>query len=350
MRDPITAFDTIKDNYIRYVETAFDTKFVSVNSERRIKLNTDKVLYREPWIEPLPDYKSSNFKISQLTKSEVPNMTDSELEAFKSLVKTGLFSDSFPMYAHQANMLKQAMNKKHCIITSGTGSGKTESFLLPLFAQLSKELSEVRQRPNDRRPQAVRALILYPMNALVEDQLTRLRKALDSDKTREWLKNEANNNSIYFGRYTGNTPSSGELHSFNNSGVKKINKYKVEQLRKELSSLEKSSNDIKQHIDENKNVPDGLSDRPENLIAFYPRLDGAEMRTRFDMQVSPPDIMITNYSMLSIMLMREIDSGIFDKTKDWLNCDDEFSKDLSPEEKTKEKENRVFHLIIDELH
>jgi len=382
MKDPITAFDTIKDNYIRYVETAFDTKFISVNSERKIKLNTDKVLYREPWVEPLPDYKSSDLTISQLTKSEVPNMTDAELETFKSLVKTGLFSDSFPMYAHQANMLKQAMNKKHCIITSGTGSGKTESFLLPLFAQLSKELSqwgksigtnknywwnnnnladkdivkdfklspEIRQRPNDGRPQAVRALILYPMNALVEDQLTRLRKALDSDKTREWLKTKANNNSIYFGRYTGSTPSSGELHSFDNSGVKKINKYKVEQLRKELAALEKSSNDIKQHIQENQDVPDGLNDTPENLIAFYPRLDGAEMRTRFDMQVAPPDIMITNYSMLSIMLMREIDSGIFDKTRDWLNCDDEFSKDLSSEEKTKAKENRVFHLIIDELH
>jgi DEAD/DEAH box helicase domain-containing protein len=379
MRDPITAFDTIKDNYIRYVETAFDTKFISVNSERRIKLNTDKVLYREPWIEPLPDYKSSDLTISQLTKSEVPNMTEAELKAFKSLVKTGLFSDSFPMYAHQANMLKQAMNKKHCIITSGTGSGKTESFLLPLFAQLSKELSRweksvgtnknywwnntdladkdivdgnfqlssgVRQRPNDGRPQAVRALILYPMNALVEDQLTRLRKALDSDKTREWLRTEANNNSIYFGRYTGNTPSSGELHSFNDSGAKKINKYKVEQLRKELKSLEKSSKDIKEHIDETNKSEQEAAD----LIAFYPRLDGAEMRTRFDMQVAPPDIMITNYSMLSIMLMREIDSGIFDKTKDWLNCDDEFSKELSSEEKTKEKENRVFHLIIDELH
>jgi len=382
MRDPITAFDIIKDNYIRYVETAFDTKFNSVNAERRIKLNTDRVLYREPWIEPLPDYKSSGITISQLTKGDVPNMTDAELETFKSLVKTGLFSDSFPMYAHQANMLKQAMSNKHCIITSGTGSGKTESFLLPLFAQLSKELSrwgkssgtnkyywwndsdladkdivkdftlspEVRQRPNDGRPQAVRALILYPMNALVEDQLTRLRKALDSDKTREWLENNANNNSIYFGRYTGSTPSSGELHLFNENGVKIINKYKIEQLRKELAALEKSSNDIKQHIEENKGVPDGLSDTPENLIAFYPRLDGAEMRTRFDMQVAPPDIMITNYSMLSIMLMREIDSGIFDKTKDWLNCDDEFSKDLSEEEKRKEKGNRVFHLIIDELH
>lgn len=378
MKDPITAFDIIKDNYIRYVETAFDTKFDSVNVERRILLNTDRVLYREPWIEPLPDYKSSGITISQLTKSDVPNMTDAELETFKSLVKTGLFSDSFPMYAHQANMLKQSMSNKHCIITSGTGSGKTESFLLPLFAQLSKELSrwgkssgtnknywwndsdladkdivkdfklspEVRQRPNDGRPQAVRALILYPMNALVEDQLTRLRKALDSDKTREWLENSANNNSIYFGRYTGSTPSSGELHLFNESGVKKINKYKVDQLRKELAALEKSAKDIKEHIDETNKSDQEAAD----LIAFYPRLDGAEMRTRFDMQVAPPDIMITNYSMLSIMLMREIDSGIFDKTKDWLNCDDEFSKDLSEEEKRKEKENRVFHLIIDELH
>lgn len=384
MRDPITAFDTIKDNYIRYVETAFDTKFSSVNAERYDKLNTDKVLYREPWIEPLPDYKSSGVIISNLSKVEVPNMTAKELETFKSLVKTGLFSDSFPMYAHQANMLNKAMSKKHCIITSGTGSGKTEAFLLPLFAQLSKELSkwgksngtnksfwwnnsslgnedivdessfqlrpEIRQRPNDGRPQAVRALILYPMNALVEDQLTRLRKALDSDKARDWLKTEANNNSIYFGRYTGSTPSSGELSSFNKDGDKIVNKYKIEQLRKELSGLEKSAKDIKQHIEENGAVPDGLTDSPENLIAFYPRLDGAEMRTRFDMQIAPPDIMITNYSMLSIMLMREIDSGIFNKTKDWLNCDDEFSKDLSLEEKIKEKENRVFHLIIDELH
>ncbi|WP_165372294.1 DEAD/DEAH box helicase [Emticicia agri] len=380
MRDPITAFDTIKDNYIRYVETAFDTKFTSVNSERLDKLNTDKVLYREPWIEPLPDYKSSGLTISNLSESDVPNMTQQELNTFKTLVKTGLFSDSFPMYAHQTEMLREAMNKKHCIITSGTGSGKTESFLLPLFAQLSKELSKwsksngtnkdywwrnellnnkdivnansfqlnskVQQRPNDGRPQGVRALILYPMNALVEDQLTRLRKALDSNKVREWLKTEGNNNSIYFGRYTGNTPTSGELFSFNKDGDKVINKYKIEQLRKELTELEKSSNDIIQYIEEyNKSAEEA-----ENLIAFYPRLDGAEMRSRFDMQIAPPDILITNYSMLSIMQMREVDSNIFDKTKAWLNCDDEFSIALSLEEKLKEKENRVFHLIIDELH
>ena len=57
------------------------------------------------------------------------------------------------------------------------------------------------------------------------------------------------------------------------------------------------------------------------------------MRSRWDMQDSPPDILITNYSMLSIMLMREEDSQIFEMTRQWLA-----------------QPGSVFHLIIDELH
>ncbi|HYW82644.1 MAG TPA: DEAD/DEAH box helicase, partial [Spirochaetia bacterium] len=57
------------------------------------------------------------------------------------------------------------------------------------------------------------------------------------------------------------------------------------------------------------------------------------MRSRWDMQDSPPDILITNYSMLSVMLMRDADQGIFEKTKEWLR-----------------EEGSIFHLIIDELH
>lgn len=88
----------------------------------------------------------------------------------------------------------------------------------------------------------------------------------------------------------------------------------------------------------------------KDLISFFPRIDGAEMRTRFDIQVAPPDILITNYSMLSIMLMRDIDSEIFDKTREWLECKDVYSQNLNSEEKEQEKKNRVFHLIVDELH
>ena len=379
MKNPIYSFDTIKDNYIRYVETAFNTKFDSVDQERKEMLNQDKVLYREPWIEPLPDYKSSNLLISDLAIEDLGGrVTAAELEIFKGLVKTGLFTDAFPLHYHQADMLKKVMSGKNCIITSGTGSGKTESFLLPLFAQLAKELNQwnrsdgcnnntwwtnskvdakeivnsdyelsiyARQRPNDGRPQAVRALILYPMNALVEDQLTRLRKALDSDKSREWLDSEAKNNRIYFGRYTGNTPSSGELHVFNEDGTKKINKYKVNELAKELNSVHQASLDIDEYI-----KSEGKEFDRQNLASFFPRLDGAEMRTRFDMQVAPPDIMITNYSMLSIMLMRDIDSGIFEKTRQWLHAEDEFTVHLPVAEREKQKKDRVFHLIIDELH
>jgi len=70
----------------------------------------------------------------------------------------------------------------------------------------------VPQRGHEVRDAAVRALIIYPMNALVEDQLARLRKSLDSDEARQWFDNNRNGNKIYFGRYNSNTPVPG--HEF----------------------------------------------------------------------------------------------------------------------------------------
>jgi len=58
-------------------------------------------------------------------------------------------------------------------------------------------------------PAAIRALVLYPLNALVEDQLGRLRVALDGPQARHWLQTNRGSNRFYFGRYTGRTPVSG---------------------------------------------------------------------------------------------------------------------------------------------
>ena len=69
---------------------------------------------------------------------------------------------------------------------------------------------------------------------------------------------------------------------------------------------------------------------------YFANPDGGEMWSRWDMQETPPDILITNYSMLNIMMMRHIEDSIFDKTKKWL------AEPGHPE--------RVFHLIVDELH
>ncbi|PSR55795.1 hypothetical protein AHMF7605_20980 [Adhaeribacter arboris] len=381
MKDPIGAFETIKENFIRYVETAFGTKFESIEKERYALLNYDKVLYRKPWIEVLPDYISSNKHIEDLTLEDLGNALNRiEKNTFKALVQTGLFPSYAKLHSHQAEMLKESLKGNNCIITSGTGSGKTESFLLPLFAQLSKELSNwsapgtkpesvdnwwkdttqggltqaqivnandfslannVRQRHHETRPSGVRALILYPMNALVEDQMSRLRKALDSDDTRAWLNENAKGNAIFFGRYNGSSPVAGELRRIKTDGTSTINKSKVEQLTAQLKQMEKDAERVAQYIRQERRT----ADEAKELKSFFQRLDGSEMRCRFDMQLAPPDILITNYSMLSIMLMRAVDSGIFERTKSWLAC-----SDLPEEQREAEKKNRIFHLIIDELH
>jgi DEAD/DEAH box helicase domain-containing protein len=380
MKDPIGSFELIKENFIRYVETAFGTKFDGIEMERYALLNKDRVFYRKPWIEPLPDYVSSNIVFEEMTCGDIGNtLSEAELDVFKELVSCGLFPAKGKLYSHQAEMLREAMEGYNCVITSGTGSGKTESFLLPLFAQLSKEfvnwqapdpkpasvntwwkersegglttthivnpanftLSDaVRQRQNENRKAGVRALILYPMNALVEDQMSRLRKALDSDDTRRWLAANANGNSIFFGRYNGSSPIAGELRKIVDNRTE-INTKKVNKLKKSLLQIEKDANRVSEYI----RTSGKTGSEAKDLKSFFQRLDGSEMRCRFDMQLAPPDILITNYSMLSIMLMRDIDSGIFEETRQWLACED-----LPVEERDVAKPNRIFHLIIDELH
>jgi len=380
MKNPIQVFDKIKDNFILYVKTAFSTRYEDFEKDRENLLNQDKIFARSPWAEPLPIYKPSEFKISEIPY--IDNLNEDELKIFKDIVSKGLVGD-FRIYQHQYEMLIKAMKGNHCVITSGTGSGKTEAFLLPLFAYLSKELNKwnhttntlnntkwwskrgwgpakivgkgnksltesVLQRPSPQRPTAIRAMLIYPMNALVEDQLSRLRKALDSDELRDLLESDYNNNRIYFGRYNSTSPVPGKIYKLNENNEIIPNKYKVQQLKKELGLIEDNISQLNEYIVQN---PDDLDkDKIADLKANFQQLDGAEMRTRFDMQETPPDIMITNFSMLSIMLMRSIENSIFDKTKAWLECRTEFDTELSHEEKEQEKKERIFHIVIDELH
>src|SRR5205823_675605 len=89
---------------------------------------------------------------------------------------------------------------------------------------------------------AVRALVLYPMNALVEDQLTRLRKALDAPEVRAWFQDARQNNRIYFGRYNSATPVPGhEWRRPNAQGQSSPDKDKIEKLAESLRAMECSA-------------------------------------------------------------------------------------------------------------
>lgn len=390
--DPIKSFREIRENYISYIKTAFGTRFKGGDScfeyERENLLNKDQVLSREPWIEPLPSYpykerNGKKLKITDLDTEDFPNMPINAINHFKQFINTGLMS--YPMYNHQYEMLRHGMEGKDCVITSGTGSGKTESFLLPLFADIIKEAAswpskdnspyplndwwngridekvilsfegndgvfsnKAMQRPNEARPAAIRAIIVYPMNALVEDQMARLREALDSDEIQELMDSQFHGNRIFFGRYNSVTPVSGQFKRANDieteTKLKRGRKQKLDKLKNILKDIESQSNQIDNWINEAET--DSIEQKRRKSLKYtFQRLKGkggrisSEMRSRFDMQQTPPDILITNYSMLAIMLMRAAESSMIEKTREWLEG-----------ELNKENPTRIFHLVIDELH
>src|SRR5262249_26788333 len=140
-----------------------------------------------------------------LDAADTPGLEGRCCDAFLALLRAGLFRGGNPaLYRHQVQMLRTVLGGRNAVVTTGTGSGKTEAFLMPLLGQLVRE----RFAHATRQP-ALRALILYPMNALVEDQLNRLRVALDSDGAREWFRTYNVPYRVSFARYNSLTPVAG---------------------------------------------------------------------------------------------------------------------------------------------
>lgn len=77
-----------------------------------------------------------------------------------------------PLYKHQEAALLKASAGDNIVVTTGTGSGKTESFLIPVINHL------LREEKAGTLGAGVRAIIIYPMNALANDQMKRMRALL----------------------------------------------------------------------------------------------------------------------------------------------------------------------------
>ncbi|MGF1574395.1 MAG: DEAD/DEAH box helicase [Cyanophyceae cyanobacterium] len=349
MNDVIGSYQRLQHIYQLYIKSTFPLRYDTLSQERDALLNRvgnqglPPVLSQLPLIEPMPQYPSSGYNI-QACAEDLP----SEFQDLQHLAKT-LFGSDIQLYQHQKESLDKVIkHNKDLVVTTGTGSGKTECFLLPLLAYLAKDsqswiqindpqpanhhwwnaesvllpgkrtpqAKRIPQWGHIKRPAAMRAMVLYPLNALVEDQLRRLRKTLDHDEVHQWLDQYRGGNRITFGRYTGETQTSG-----------KEKRESLKRLQEYLKEQEQQRQGILTLLDS-----DPSSDR--DLPYYFPRLDGGEMWSRWDMQEFPPDILITNYVMLNIMLMRQIEGSIFEKTKSWLE----------------DSPDHQFFLIIDELH
>ncbi len=334
MHDLLGAHRRLDRLYRWYIKSAFPLRYPDLVKERDILLERPGVLTQVPLLETVPVYPSSGVNLAGAEAELGPAY------AGLAMLAQQLFRGGIELYRHQRESLRAAIGAgRDVVVTTGTGSGKTEAFLLPLFAQLARDsatwpaaapppprrawwqdesATRVSQWSHVQRPMALRAVILYPLNALVEDQLRRLRMALDHPDVHAWLDRERGGNRITFGRYTGLTPVAGPE-----------TRDRRDRLRRILRELDEQRRQVREATERDRSLD------PE-LVYHFPGLDGGEMWSRWDMQETPPDILITNYSMLNIMLMRSIENDIFAKTRDWLAEPDH------PE--------RQFTLIVDELH
>ena len=177
MFDPIGTAKQIEDLYRDYIASTIHFDDPDLQRQLRDILNRRSFLAKGPFLEATPPY------VKGVSLRELVN---------KNVLCEGMldlkgFDPDRPLYAHQVNAIKKAKDGKNYIVVTGTGSGKTECFLLPIINDILEEFSARGHTPG------VRALILYPMNALANDQLKRLRQLLDGT-------------GITFGRYTGDTP------------------------------------------------------------------------------------------------------------------------------------------------
>lgn len=236
--DPIYVTERLHDSLVNYLTTTFDVnrdgKQPELAAEIRSVFEQPKQLINGPYLElALPYIRGAS--LDELISQEIITPKLRELDCFKNGIPLPL---NAALYLHQEQAIRRILQQERgVVVSSGTGSGKTESFLIPLLHDLLTDST-----------QGVRAVLIYPLNALVNDQLDRLRVILK-------------HSDITFGRYTS-------------------------ELAQTTAEAERRYGD----------------DRLPNEIISREELRSGRV----------PQILITNYAMLEYLLLRPEDSILFD--------------------------------------
>jgi ATP-dependent helicase YprA (DUF1998 family) len=333
--------DELRKTLTDYIEATYHIGDPGLVKQRQRLLSEVGGIFQIPYLESTPRY------VASARYEELDGLPDAARDALLRLSdpafgKAVIFN---PPYAHQAQAIVETLvNRKNLMIMTGTGSGKTESFLLPILGKLAIEARENAKQFENHH--AIRAIVLYPMNALVNDQLGRLRQLFGNSRVismfEEWAGRPAR-----FARYTSRTPYAG-VRSVNKDGrrLSSIDDFFVAiedgALRHERGHPQNPEEDERAFELRNKLLKRGKWPAKQSIAEWYgaphkPWRDrkgtfqravtlphDAELLTRHEIQESPPDLLITNYSMLEYMMMRPIERPIFDKTRAWLEaCPDE---------------------------
>ena len=194
---------------------------------------------------------------------EWPNNKD----AGQTKEQASLFGANIPLedkkynpFKHQVECWRKLLEEKKSIcVTTGTGSGKTECFMVPLVKDLADDYAKRHSNGQTEGPEPVQAIFLYPLNALMDDQRTRMSEIIG-----------CSGQNLNFAVYNGNTPDDGK--------------------------------------DEKRNAETVRRDRRKYEIVFRNEIRGEK-------KYPHPNILFTNPTMLEYLLLRKEDQSILTDSK-----------------------------------
>lgn len=250
--NPLQFAEEVNKQYLRYQLTSARLADADLADQFENKIwGSNSPLFKGPFVSLSRAYKEGT--------------------SVESLVNEGILHNRmrtiipYPsLYQHQEEALNAINEGKDTLVTTGTGSGKTEAFLYPIIDRCL-ELGEDPQAPD-----GVTAVVVYPMNALAADQLERLRELLVGT-------------GITFGRYVGPTPEDEDKLDFEGRPLP------------EGTTRE----EFKEHREE--------VDHKENVI----HLPQEERYTREQIREDPPRILLVNKAILEFQLTRGRDLDLF---------------------------------------
>ena len=160
-----------QEGLIDYIDTTFPITNSVFKDSLRNMLNTEDAVFHEPYVAVRLPFR----------------VYEGEENLFQSI------HQSYSPYVHQQNAFRRLTGEdgRSTLVATGTGSGKTECFLYPILEYCYRHRGEA----------GIKALIIYPMNALASDQAKRIAELVDSNP-------ELKNANVRVGMYVGGVEKS----------------------------------------------------------------------------------------------------------------------------------------------
>jgi len=177
--NPIAYTEKVVRSFLKYQLTTYPFADTALHSQMRTLLNMDEVrhtpLLKGPYLSLSRPFRQGAL-IDDLIREGV----------FHPHMRQRIPAEITHVYGHQEEAIRAIHAGRTTLVSTGTGSGKTECFLYPI-------VSKCLELKDTGASAGISAIIVYPMNALAEDQLWRLRSLLAGT-------------GISFGMYVGKTP------------------------------------------------------------------------------------------------------------------------------------------------